>query len=305
MDKLVALTVFRRVVELNGFAAAAGDLGYSAAAVSKHVQALEADLGARLLNRTTRRLSLTEVGRAYYQCVVEVLDNLRSMDDLARDLSQTPRGRLRVNAPMSVGIKLLAPVVPDFLHAYPEIQIELVLNDVRVDMLAQGFDLNICGASGLKDSSLIGRQLTELPRVVCASPAYLRDRPPPTHPKQLGQHQCLVYSLAEEAARWRFTKGRRSEAVNVGGRFEINNSMALCEAAVAGKGVALLPEFIAGDYLKAGWLQPLLEDWQPEPRSLYLTYPRHREGARALRVFIDFLYSTFSGQNPTSRGGSN
>lgn len=299
MDKLVALTVFRRVVELNGFAAAAETLGYSAAAVSKYVRALEAELGARLLNRTTRRLSLTEAGKAYYQSTVEVLEKLNSMDEQARDQSQTPRGRLRVNAPMSVGIELLAPIVSRFLEGYPDIHIELALDDARVDMVDKGFDLSISGASSLKDSSLIGRRLSDLPRVLCASPRYLVGQPP-LHPEQLGQHRCLVYSLAEEATRWRFTSGGRSETVDVTGRFEINNSMALCRAAVAGEGIALLPRFIAGNYLNSGDLLPLLEDWEPEPRSLYLTYPRHREGTWALRLLIDFLLDSFRSLSPTA-----
>ncbi|WP_250463895.1 LysR family transcriptional regulator [Microbulbifer litoralis] len=293
MDKLVALTVFRRVVELNGFAAAAADLGYSAAAVSKHVRALESELGARLLHRTTRRLSLTDAGRAYYRSAVEVLDQVHSMDELAKSLSQTPRGHLRVNAPMSVGIELLAPVVGDFLATYPDIHIELSLDDSRVDMLQQGFDLSISGASGLKDSSLVGRTLAELPRRVYASPDYLRQWPAPESPEQLGEHRCLLYSLAEETARWRFARDGRSETVAVGSHLEINNSMALCQAAVAGAGIALLPEFIADRHVHSGRLRPLLEEWRPEPRFLYLTYPRHRESARALRVFVDFLLETF------------
>lgn len=296
MDKLTALRIFRRVVELNGFAAAAADLGYSNAAVSKNIHALEAELGARLLNRTTRRVTLTDAGRQYYERVSAVMDNLADADRQLTDLGNSPRGRLRVNAPMSLGIALLAPAVHRFLASYPDIRINLVLNDARIDMLAEGFDVSIRGGGPLQDSSFIGRKLADLPRVLCASPRYLKTAPPLTHPSQLTEHDCLIYSLSSEPTHWRFQNNRELATVDVDSRCEINNSIALREAAAAGLGITLLPHYLANDQLNAGTLVPILEAWQPETHSLHAIYPRHREHSRTLQVFLEFLNEIFKPQ---------
>lgn len=293
MSRLKALRIFRRVTELNGFAAAAEDLGYSAAAVSKNIRALEANLGARLLNRTTRRVSLTDAGREYYNRICSVLDNLDDADRLLADLAQSPRGRLRVNAPMSLGISVLAPAIQQFLDAYPDISMDLVLNDERVDMLAGNFDISIRGGGPLRDSGLVGRKLANMARVLCASPRYLDSAPPLTQPSHLAEHECLVYSLASEPRQWRFRKDSKSTVVDVKGRCEINNSIAVREAAATGLGIALLPAYLARDQLDAGTLLPLLEHWRPEPHTIHATFPQHREQSRTLRVFVDFLVALF------------
>lgn len=293
MGKLTALRIFRRVAELNGFVTAAEDLGYSNAAVSKNIRALEAELGARLLNRTTRRVSLTEAGREYYNRISGVLDSLADADRLLADLGHSPRGRLRVNAPMSLGIALLAPAIHQFLMSYPDISIDLVLNDARVDMLAENFDVSIRGGGPLHASSLIGRKLANLPRVLCASPRYLKTAPPLTHPDQLAEHECLIYSLASEPTHWRLQNNGELATVDVNGRCEINNSIALREAAVAGLGIALLPRYLANDQLEAGTLEPVLVAWQPETHSIHAIYPSHREHSRTLRVFLDFIVEMF------------
>lgn len=289
MDKLTALRVFRRVVELSGFSAAAEDLGLSNAAVSKNVQELEAELGARLLNRTTRRVNPTEAGQLYYDRISAMLDELGDADAFVSDYSTSPRGTLKINAPMSMGLTRVAPVVSDFLVAYPEISVDLQMNDAVVDLIQNGFDIGIRGAGGLKDSSLVARKLGNISRSLCAAPAYIESAPALKQPEDLGAHECLIYSLSSSPDVWTFKKAERTAEISVSGRLKINNSIALKDAAIAGAGLALLPDFVCDEALADGRLKALLPDWRAATQAIYAVYPAHREHSQKLRVFLDFL----------------
>lgn len=294
MDKLTALRVFRRVVERESFSRAAKDVGLSSAAVSKNVRELEAELGAPLIHRTTRKLGLTPVGRGYYERAVAILDALAEADRSVRDLSAAgPRGHLRVAAPMSLGLTLVAHAVNDFLAAHDGVDIDLEMDDRAVDVVNGGFDVTIRGAGGLEDSTLVAKKLGRIDRVAVASPGYLARRGRPAAPSDLREHACLVYSLSRAPRRWVFVKGGDREAIEVGGRLCINSSLALVTAAVAGRGIAFVPEVTARRELAAGTVVPVLDGWQGEAQWLYAIHARHHESSRLVRAFVDHLAGWF------------
>lgn len=292
MDKLTALSVFRRVVDLGSFAAAAEDLNLSPAAVSKHVAALEASLGVRLLQRTTRRLSLTEVGRLYHAGGARILDDLSDLDAQVRRDRALPCGTLRVNAPMAYGLTHLAPLLPEFLARYPEIRLDLVMSDRFVDLLEEGFDLGLRIRSGPPDSSLVGRSLARIDRVVCAAPSYFEQRGVPRRPEDLKDHDCLIYTLATNPGQWRFNDpaapGGRVD-LPVTGRLSVNNSMVAVPMLIAGLGIAQIPVFMVEDALASGALVTALDAFQPPPHDLYALYPSARHLSVKVRVFVDYL----------------
>ncbi len=297
MDRLTALEVFVKVVESQSFAAAARQLGLSPAMASKHIQALEERLGARLLNRTTRRLSLTEVGRGYYERSRQVLADLEDADRAAGDLQRAPRGRLKVNAPFSFGIRHVGPAVAAYLATYPEVSIDLDLNDRYVDILAEGVDLAL-RVGRLSDSSLIARRLAPIRLVAFASPAYLARHGTPRTPQELAAHNCLLYTYAATADEWRFIGPDGADAVvRVSGRLAANNGDVLLAAAVDGLGIALGPTFIAGEHVQAGKLVTLLPGYAPPEVALYAVYPPGRHLSAKLRSFVDFLAARF-GEEP-------
>ncbi|MGI9384954.1 MAG: LysR family transcriptional regulator [Methyloligellaceae bacterium] len=293
MDQLTAMRVFRRVVELQGFSAAARDLGLSNAAVSKNVSELEAHLGTRLLNRTTRRMSLTEPGQGYYQRCVRILEDIEDADLAMSQLQAAPRGTLRVSAPMSFGLLHLAPAIPAYLQRYSEVSVDLVMNDRVVDLVDEGFDVAIRIGSTLADSSMISRRLAPVHRVVCGAPGYFEDRGVPRTPDDLRDHHCLVYSLASSPRLWRFTGADGATAVEIAGRYQVNSSIALRDALMAGLGVTLIPTFIVGEELKRGTLRAVLTDWQAEPQARYAIYPHNRHLSPKVRSFVDFLVERF------------
>jgi DNA-binding transcriptional LysR family regulator len=289
MDKLTALRVFCRVAELGSFAAAARDLDLSNAAVSKNVRELEQALAVRLINRTTRRLHLTETGDAYFKSVRAVLSTLADADTAVAETARAPRGRLRVAAPMSVGLTRIAPSVVEFLRAYPEMQVDLELDDRYVDVVDGGFDVVIRGAAALHDSTLIVRRLAELERVVCAAPGYFALHGMPDHPKSLRNHACLVYNLSPSPNLWTFHRQDEVCKAEVGGPLRVNNSLALTQAAAAGLGIARIPRFAAEAQLDTGALVAALIDWRVEPTVLHAISPRHRQASLNLRLFVDHL----------------
>lgn len=293
MDRFTAITVFRRVIELNGFSAAARDLGVSNAAVSKIIKELEAELGAQLITRTTRSLSLTDTGRSYYERVTRLLDDMNEADEEVRSSSLTPRGQLRVSAPMSLGLLLLASHFARFAALYPELSVEVDFRDDYVDVVEGGFDLAIRGGA-LQDSSLRARKLIELDRVLCASPEYLGQRPELTKPGDIKDHDCLIYSLSQSPNRWALQSGGHAETVQVCGRYRVNSSLAITSAAIEGLGLAFIPRLYVEKALKDGQLVKVLPNWSGSPQALYGIYPGHRETSRKLRLFIDFLVEALS-----------
>jgi DNA-binding transcriptional LysR family regulator len=283
------MAAFARVVDLNGFSAAAKDLGLSKSKVSKLVACLEDEMGARLLNRTTRRLSLTEAGQAFYQGAQRAMAEADAAQAAVTQFSAAPRGVLRVNAPMSFGVRHVAPALSDFLSAYPEVSVELDLNDRVVDLVEEGYDLAI-RIVRLRDSSLIARVLAPSRNILCAAPAYLARRGTPCQPEDLSGHDCLIYSYQATGDRWRFTGPGGERQVKIGGRVRANNGDALLRAALGGLGIALLPSFICGEDLRAGRLLQLLPEWNQRGHAdVSAVYPASRNLLPKVRVFIDFL----------------
>lgn len=297
MDRLTSLEVFVKVVERESFAAAARELGLSPAMVSKHIQALEERLGARLLNRTTRRLSLTEVGRGYFERARLFLSDLEDADRAASDLQAAPRGLLKVNAPFSFGIRHLGPAVAAYLAAYPEVSIDISLNDHYIDLLAEGVDLAL-RIGRLADSSLIARRLAPMRLVACAAPAYLERHGTPRLPQDLAAHHCLLYTYASTADEWHFIgPDGRDAVVRVSGRLLANNGDIILTAALDGLGIALTPTFMAGEHVQTGKLVTLLPGYATPEAALYAVYPPGRHLSAKLRSFVDFLVERF-GEEP-------
>ncbi len=292
MDRLTQMEVFSRVAELESFSAAARNMRISNAAVSKGVAALEERLGTRLLNRTTRHLSLTDAGRAYLDQCRRILADVEEAESSVSRLGTELKGVLRINAPMSFGIRHLARQVADFLVLYPEIEIEMSMTDRFVDVVDEGFDLAV-RIGRLPDSSLVARKLATARFAVCASPDYLARHGEPASPADLAEHQCLVYTNLATADAWQFQGPEGNIPVRIGGRFRVNNGDAILEAALQGVGLAILPTFIAGQDLQAGRLQTVLTEYgQPEP-GIYAVYPHNRHLSAKVRMFVDFIKKRF------------
>ncbi len=301
MDRFLAMESFVRVVERGGFSAAAQDLRISRAMVSRHVQELETHLGARLLHRTTRKVSLTEAGQVYYERSAHLLADLVAADSEVGELHTRPRGILRVNGPVVFGVRHLAPMVADYMRAFPEVQIELTLNDRVVDLVEEGLDMAV-RIGTLADSSLIARRLAPCRLVVVASPDYLARRGTPREPADLARHDCIRYMYGEGGDIWHFAGPQGPEAVRVQGQLRTNNGDAMRIAALQGAGIAVIPSFIVSDELLAGTLTPLLPAWRgAEEMAIHAIYPPGRNPSAKLRSFIDFLVPRF-GELPSWDG---
>ncbi|WP_297511379.1 LysR family transcriptional regulator [uncultured Caulobacter sp.] len=290
LPDLEGLAVFAKVVELRSFAAAADDLAMSKATVSKAVTRLEERLGARLFNRTSRRLALTDAGQSLVERAARVLAEAQAAEEEASSQSSAPRGVVRLAAPMSLGITTLGPVLPAFLDAYPEVSVELHLSDATVDLVGLGFDLALRVAA-LPDSSLVARRLRTIKRHVVAAPAYWDKNGRPTHPAGLADHRGLTYGHQSTPETWRFQKANGEEAaVRPRSVLRANNGDVMVPALVAGAGVAVLPDFIVGDALAAGLLEEILTDWTSAPIALHLVMPPG--GPRPARVDALAAYLT-------------
>lgn len=293
MDKFEAVRIFTKVVENHGFTAAAQVLGLSRSSVSKTVSQLEKSLGAQLLNRSTRFVSPTDTGAAYYDRCVTILADLEDADKAVQELQGEPRGSIRLNAPMSFGTLHLGSAIADFIAAYPEVRVEAALNDRVIDPVQEGFDLTI-RIGELVDSSLIARKLAPANRVLCASPDYLKDHCAPEKPADLKFHNCLHYGYLPTGNMWRL-KGPHGEVttVQIEGVLCSNNAEMLMAGAIKGAGIALLPTFIAGAELQAGQLVSVLPDYRPPEITVYALYPPNRHLSVKLRLLIDFLSKRF------------
>ncbi|MDP4795355.1 MAG: LysR substrate-binding domain-containing protein [Rhodospirillales bacterium] len=291
-DPLEGMTVFAAVVEAESFTGAARSLRNSKAAVSTQIQKLEDRLGVRLLNRTTRRLSLTDEGRAFYDHCRRILDEAREAADALDSLNTVPRGLLRVNAPMSFGILHLGSAIADFMQSYPEIEIDLVLNDRQIDVVEDGFDLAIRIAR-LPDSSLIARRLAPCRILVAASPSYWDRRGRPGHPSELKDHDALIYDYLSEPDTWTFNGPDGRISVNVQGRIRANNGEVLLQAAKQGLGVCLTPTFFCSDEVKNCSLETVLSEFEDHSVSIYAVYPHRRHLSPRVRAFVDFLAERF------------
>lgn len=292
MDTLNGFAVFTKVVEAGGFSAAARELDMSKSAVSKQIAKLEDHLGVRLLNRTTRKLSPTEVGTTLYERARRIVQDVEETEQAVGALHTEPRGTLRLNVPMSFGISHVAPALPDFLARYPDINIDMVMNDRVVDLLDEGFDVAIRIAR-MPDSSLIARKLSPLRLALCASPGYWKEHGIPTCPSQMKDHNCLIYSYLLKKDEWSFSGPDGAMSVKVSGNISANNGDALRGAALNGAGVFLSPTFIVGDDLRSGALQPVLDQFMTTDLAIYAVYPHNRYLSAKVRAFVDFFAERF------------
>lgn len=293
MDKFAALTAYVTVVEADGFAAAARLLGQSRSSVNRLVIALEDELGTQLLNRTTRRVSPTANGAAFYERAKAILAEL---DEAERDVAESHTeavGRLRVNAPMSFGVMHLGPAVADFMAQHPDLTIELHLNDRFVDIIEEGFDLAIRIAEPQEDTTLVDFRICGAKRVLCASPEYLAAHGTPQHPSELRRHRCLHYGNLSSGGLWRLIGPEGPVGVHIEGAMVSNNGQVIIDAAVRGLGVALSPTFICGPDLQAGRLVTILHDYAPPEAILSAIYPPTRHLSAKIRLFTDFLMDRF------------
>jgi DNA-binding transcriptional LysR family regulator len=293
MDRLAAMEAFVAVAECGSFSKAAERLHSSKSVVSRQIGALETELGARLLHRTTRALTLTEAGRSYLERATRILADLAEANASIGQLQTAPRGRLRVNAPMSFGFLHLAPALPEFLTRYPDVAVELTMNDRFVDLVDEGFDVAV-RLGKLDDSSLVARRLAPMRRAVCAAPAYLQKRGTPMSPDDLKAHECLCYTNLGLSQEWRFVRpDGRPWPVEVHGRLHANNGDALRAAALRGFGLAVLPSFLVGGDVRSGALVSLLEPFMPQDSAVYAVYPHARHLSPKVRAFVDFVAERF------------
>jgi len=293
MEGFSAIPVFVAVVESASFSAAARDLGISKSAVSKRINLLEQQLGVKLLQRTTRKLSLTEAGQQYYQYAAQAYHSAKQAEDVVAQLQGEPQGRLRINTPMSFGRLHIAPLIAKFLALYPKISIDMVMDDKQVDLIAEGFDVAI-RAGDLPDSSLVARKLAPLYNVLCASPAYLDKYGRPSELEQLRQHNCLQFTYSRDVKEWLFIRDGQSQAVEVKGNFRVNNSEAMREAMLQGLGIGRLPTFIAAPDIKQGRLEALFEDYEMPSKSIHAVFAERQFLPAKVRVFIDFAVEHFA-----------
>lgn len=288
------MSVFVKSADLGSFAAAAKILGISPQMVAKHIVFLETKLGTTLLNRTTRRQSLTDVGRAYYDRCKLVLSEVEAADSLALDMHTQPKGVLKVSAPMTFGAFGMPPFITKFLAKHPEMQIDLSLSDRLVDPLEEGIEVMI-RIGELEDSSLIARPLAPYRLIACASPDYLSKRGTPSTPDELVKYDCLIYTNSSlvTPCRWCFTRGGKALEVAANGRLRSNDWKALLHAAIAGFGITLGPETILATEVKAGKLVRILADYEGPTKPMHVVYPAARKPTIKLRSFIDALVAEF------------
>jgi DNA-binding transcriptional LysR family regulator len=293
MDRLTSLTVFSRVVEAGGFSAAARRLNMSVTMVSNHVQALEDRLGVRLLNRTTRKVSLTEIGQAYYERATRILADLDDADRLAGALHATPRGTLRLHSSANI-VGFLTPVFAEFLTRYPAAAVDLTVGEGMVDMLADGYDL-VIRPIPLPDSGLILRRLTAWRHILCCAPSYLDGHPAPAEPADIAHHNCLRFALYPFGDEWRFEgPDGKLLSVRVSGNLITSSAETLRRMALAGQGLFLAPTFMIVDELAAGTLVPLLLPYRGVEFAINAIYPHRHHVSTKVRSFIDLLAERFA-----------
>jgi DNA-binding transcriptional LysR family regulator len=289
---LVDVLAFVRVAETGAFARAAERMDISKSILSRRVARLEEQLGAKLLTRTAQGAQPTDIGQAYYARASNILADLEAAQEIVADAVTQIAGPIRLTAPISFGVQHLAPALADFAKKHPKVEIDVSLNDRRVDLLADGFDMAI-RIGNLADSSLIARRIAPVRGLVLASPTYLDERGRPEHPRDLADHDLLYYANIPVYEHWRFRVGNRWEHVKGHARFRADNGETLREAACSGLGIVILPSFIASSAIQAGNLEVLLRDYPLEEIGLHLVMPPGRASTARMRALIDFLAARF------------
>lgn len=294
LPDLEGLAIFAKVAELRSFSAAAADLGLSKPTVSKAVARLEDRLGSRLFNRTSRRLALTDAGRSLLDRASRMLAEAEAAETEARAQSAVPRGLVRLAAPMSFGLREIAPALPDFFARYPDVSVDLHLSDATVDLIGEGFDAALRIAA-LPDSSMRARKLCGIPRVVVASPSYLDVHGTPKHPRDLSGHACLGYAYLPAADVWHFSNKAGDEfAVRTSGPLRANNADALMPALISGYGLAVQPLFLVRDALEKRQLVAVLTGWSLPEIALHLVMPPGGPRPARVEALADFLRHRFA-----------
>jgi DNA-binding transcriptional LysR family regulator len=289
MDKFESMRAFTQVFVCGSFAAAGRNMGMSRSAVNKLVIALENELGVQLLHRSTRQVTPTETGQAFYDRCVEILASLEEAERSVSQLQEQPKGRLRINAPMTFGTLHLAPVLAEFLLQYPDLQLQLTLSDRFVDPIEEGFDVTVRIAEPQQSGSLIIHPLMSAQRVLCASPEYLSSHDILNHPYDLRSHSCLHYGQIAADNHWTLQGDDQEYAIAVHGAMCSNNGEVLRDAAVQGLGITLLPKFIVETQLQQGTLQIVLPDYPPSELSIYIIYPVNRHLSTKVRLVVEFI----------------
>ncbi|PDT14375.1 LysR family transcriptional regulator [Rhizobium sp. J15] len=293
MDRLTSLTVFGRVVECGGFSAAARRLNMSVTMVGNHVQSLEDRLGVRLLNRTTRKVSLTETGKYYYERSSQILAELEEADRTAGALSTTPRGTLKVYTSSAI-VRFLLPVVSEYMELYPSIALDFSVGERMVDMIEDGYDLVIRTVPP-PDSSLVARKLTPWRHMLVCSPAYFESHPTPQRPAEVADHNCLQYAYYPYGEEWRFEDGEgRQESVKIAGNVVSNSAEMLRFLTLNGQGIFLAPSFVVFDDIAEGRLVKIMPDYRPVEFNINAVYPNRSHLATKVRLFIDLLAERFA-----------
>jgi DNA-binding transcriptional LysR family regulator len=292
VDKFVSMEIFVAVVEAGSLTAAAERFDISSAMVGKHIRSLETRLATRLLTRTTRRQSLTEIGRQYYEQCRRILADVKDAESLAEAMAAAPRGVLKVTVPLTYGVEVFAPAMTEYLTAWPDITLELDLSNRVIDLVEEGFDVSI-RIGQLPDSSLVARPLKPYRMRACASPAYLARAGTPRTPEDLKEHECLGFLHWGREGLWRLGGESAEENHLRAGRFRANNGQALKVAALHGFGLVLQPEALLAREIASGELVSVLEDYLPEGAPVHLVYPSDRRATAKLTSFIDFVIERF------------
>jgi DNA-binding transcriptional LysR family regulator len=292
VDVLTNMRTYATVVDSGSFTTAAERLGISKSLASKYVGQLEERLGVRLLHRTTRKLNVTESGRAYYQRCTQLLEDFDELEAAITHQQKAPSGQLLVSAPTSFGEMYLGEAVSHYLEAQPEVSVELVLADRYVNLVEEGFDLAV-RIGELADSSLIARRLAPMHITAVASPQYLARAGVPQHPRELTKHACILDTNIGSVEHWNFQQAGQRFRVKVGGRFRVNNAQAAHNMALDGHGICLCPSFVTADALRDGRLRVLLANYALEAQAIYAVYPHNRHLAAKTRSFVDFLVGHF------------
>lgn len=290
---LITLRSFVAVVESGSFVRAAEQLDASTAAISRRIAALEHALGSQLINRTTRRLDITEAGRRFYEDVVNVMQLLGEAEERVRIGREAATGLMRVATSVSFGIEQIAPMLPEFMQRHPELKVQLLLEDRYTDLHAEAIDLAIRIGSALPDSSLVATRIGSIALVFCAAPGYLDKNGEPNTPEQLKQHHCLHYSLLSMRDEWGFLFEDAAEAAEIKSSFSANNAEAMKACAIGGMGIVLLPRFVVEDALGDGRLRQIMTAHSPPPSGLFAVRPSRRYVPARVRLFIDFLRESF------------
>lgn len=297
MDEFTRIQTFIRVVEAGSFSAAARDVS-STSSVARQVKSLEDELGVRLLNRSTRSLSLTEPGRRFYERAIAIANDLGNAKSEAKSFQESVKGVLRLSIRVSAGTTMIVPALPDFMARYPDLSLDIALTDERRDLVANNIDVAVW-MGHLPDSEIVARRLSPSQRIVCGSRAYFAKHGVPRTPEDLRRHNCLLYTARSYGTRWAFTREGRQDEIEVQGSLRTDNALVLLSAALSDIGLIVVNEWMVRRDIAEGRLQRVLEDYEVNPRpgdaELYAVYPSSRGLSRKVRVFVDFLVDLFGG----------